>query len=130
MRNKRFLMLTMAVVAVVGVWAGCKSASFADPVAAVTMAPSTEAIKPGPNDPRIAYVAARLMEGYHYLQHPLDRDLSIKFFDGYIDELDPRHVNFLQSDLDEFAPIRTNLDVLTVGGHATAELGPAFAIYQ
>ena len=122
-------MLTMAVVAVVGLWAGCKSASSADPVA-MTVVPSADAVKPGPNDPRIAYVAARLMEGYHYLQHPLDRDLSIKFFDGYIDELDPRHDNFLQSDLDEFAPVRTNLDVLTVGGHATAELGPAFAIYE
>jgi carboxyl-terminal processing protease len=129
MHNKRFFMLTLAVAALVGVWAGCKSASSADP-APISVAPSPTALKAGPNDPRIAYVAARLLESYHYLQRPLDRDLSIKFFDGYIDELDPRHENFLQSDLDEFAAVRTNLDVLTVGGHATAELAPAFAIYD
>ncbi len=129
MQNKRLFMLTVAVAALVGVWAGCKSASSADP-AVISVAPPPAALKPGPNDPRIAYVAARLLESYHYLQRPLDRELSIKFFDEYIDELDPRHENFLQPDLDEFAAVRTNLDVLTVGGHATAELAPAFAIYQ
>src|ERR1700744_148234 len=129
MQNKRLLMLTVAVAALVGIWAGCKSASSADP-AVVSVTPPPAALKPGPNDPRIAFVAARLLETYHYLQRPLDHDLSIKFFDEYIDELDPRHENFLQSDLDEFAAVRTNLDVLTVGGHATAELAPAFAIYD
>ncbi len=131
MRNKSFYMLFLAALAVVGAWAGCKSASSADlTVASVAPPPISENLKPGPNDPRIAYVAARLLESYHYLQRPLDRDLSIKFFDGYINELDPQHENFLQSDIDEFSSIRTNLDVLTVGGHATAELAPAFAIYE
>src|ERR1700744_896459 len=129
MRTKNLFMLTMAIAALVGVWAGCKSTNSASAATTATVPEPTD-LKPGPNDPRIAYVAARLLERYHYLQHPLDRDLSIKFFDGYIDELDPRHANFLQSDMDEFAPIRTNLDVLTVGGHATAELAPAFAIYE
>ena len=55
----------------------------------------------------------------------------MKFFDGYIDSLDPRHEEFLQSDLAEFAPFRTNLDMLTIGGQGgTADLSPAFAIYQ
>jgi carboxyl-terminal processing protease len=129
MRNKSFYMPVLAVLALVVVWAGCKSSS-ADPVTpAPTPAVAPQILQPGPNDPRIAYVAARLLESYHYLQRPLDRDLSIKFFDGYINELDPQHENFLQSDIDEFSSIRTNLDVLTVGGHATAELAPAFAIY-
>ena len=94
------------------------------------MALPVNSLKPGPDDPRIAYVAARLLENYHYLQHPLDKEMSVKFFDGYIDSLDPRHEYFLQSDLAEFATFRTNLDVLTIGGHGTADLSPAFAIYQ
>jgi len=130
MQNKSFLVLLMAVAAVACLWAGCKSSESIHAAIPATAGPTSAGLKPGPNDPRIAYVTARLLEGYHYLQRPLDRDLSIKFFDGYIDSLDPRHENFLQSDLDEFASIRTNLDVLTVGGHATAELAPAYAIYD
>ncbi len=69
---------------------------------------------PGPNDPRIAYVTARLLEEFHYSQQLLDADLSGKFFDGYLETLDPRHENFLQSDLAEFAHYRTNLDTFTI----------------
>ena len=86
-------------------------------------------LQPGPNDPRIAYVAALLLENLHYLQRPLDTELSQRFFDGYINSLDPRHDNFLQTDLAEFDHYRTNLDKLTTGGHGTSDLSPAFEIY-
>ncbi len=92
--------------------------------------PAPVGVVPGPNDAKIAFTTARLLENFHYSQHPFDQELSIKAFDGYIDALDPRHENFLQSDLDEFSAIRTNLDVLTVGSHSRAELGPAFDIYN
>ncbi|MGD0745118.1 MAG: carboxy terminal-processing peptidase, partial [Verrucomicrobiota bacterium] len=87
-------------------------------------------LKPGPNDGHIAYWTARLLEEYHYSQRPLDTEISGKFFDGYLEALDPRRENFLQSDLAEFAHYRTNLDTLTLGRHETADLTPAFAIYQ
>jgi carboxyl-terminal processing protease len=87
-------------------------------------------LSPGPNDPRIAYVTAGLLENYHYSQQPLDAEMSEKFFDGYIETLDPRRENFLQSDIDGFAHWRTNLDKLTIGEHGTADLTPAFDIYQ
>jgi carboxyl-terminal processing protease len=86
-------------------------------------------LKPGPNDGHIAYWTARLLEEYHYSQEPLDTEMSGKFFDGYVESLDPRRENFLQSDLAEFAHYRTNLDTLTRGRHETADLTPAFAIY-
>ena len=44
--------------------------------------------------------------------------------------LDPRRENFLQSDIDGFAHYRTNLDKYTIGSHETADLTPAFEIYQ
>src|SRR5258708_6509463 len=81
---------------------------------------------PGPNDGRIAYMTARLLENYHYSQQPLDAGMSKKFFDGYLESLDPRRENFLQSDLAEFAHYRTNLDVFTIGGRGRADLTPAF----
>ncbi len=122
--NRLFL---LAVFAGFALWAGCESAQHS---ALPPLSSLDTHLKPGPNDPRIAYVAARLLEEFHYLQRPLDKDLSAKFFNGYIDSLDPRHENFLQSDLAEFDHFRTNLDVLTTGGHGTADLTPAFIIYQ
>ena len=87
-------------------------------------------LHPGPNDPKIAYVAGVLLENLHYLQRPLDTELSTRFFDGYIETLDSRHENFLQSDLAEFDHYRTNLDKYTTLNRNTADLTPAFAIYN
>src|SRR5882724_12921740 len=70
-------------------------ASPATPVPAT--APKT--LSPGPNDGRIAYVTARLLEEFHYSQQPLDTEMSEKFLDGYLASLDPRRENFLQSDI-------------------------------
>jgi carboxyl-terminal processing protease len=124
---KKFWPVPFSVAVGLVIWVGCETGRMAPPPA---VALPVNSLKPGADDPRIAYVAARLLEDYHYLQHPLDKDLSVKFFDGYIDSLDPRHEYFLQSDLAEFGRFRTNLDVLTTGGRGTADLSPAFAIYQ
>ena len=56
--------------------------------------------------------------------------MSEKFFDGYLESLDPRREYFLQSDIDEFAHYRTNLDKLTVGGNGQADLTPAYVIFE
>ena len=85
-------------------------------------------LAPGPNDGRIAYVTARLLEEYHYSQQPLDKEMSEKFFDGYLDSLDPQHLYFLKSDMAEFAHYRTNLDTLTINNRGIADLTPAYQI--
>ena len=127
--RRRQFFFSLAIIAVaLAVWAGCQSSRRAPTAAAHVATPA--GVVPGPNDPAIAFASTRLLERYHYLQHPFDQELSKKAFDGYIDALDPRHENFLQSDLEEFSAIRTNLDVFMVGSHGTAELGPAFAIYN
>ena len=123
MRSQRITALVLAVAAGLAVSVGCKT----NPPPATGQ---SEGLKPGPNDAKIAFVAARLLEGYHYQQHPLDHAMSAKFFDGYVNALDARHENFLQTDLDGLQSVRTNLDVLTVGGNSKSELGPAFAIYE
>ncbi|MGA2788546.1 MAG: carboxy terminal-processing peptidase [Verrucomicrobiota bacterium] len=99
----------------------------------VLMTQTNVFLMPGPNDARIAYVTARLLENFHYSQELLDLSISEKFFDGYMEILDPRHENFLQSDIAEFAHYRTNLDLYTIGTNGTngvADLTPAYDIYQ
>ncbi|MGP8021780.1 MAG: carboxy terminal-processing peptidase, partial [Limisphaerales bacterium] len=88
------------------------------------------ALAPGPNDGHIAYVTARLLETYHYSQHPLDKEMSEKFFDGYLDSLDPQHLYFLKSDVAEFSHYRTNLDTLTINNRGIADLTPAYQIFE
>jgi carboxyl-terminal processing protease len=131
---KRIWPLPAGVIAGLVIWAGCQTGRMAPPPAPVSSVSATNTFQPGPDDPRIAYIAARLLENYHYSEHPLDKEISAKFYDGYIDSLDSRHEYFLQSDLAEFAPYRTNLDVLTVGpipaSNMAADLTPAFRIYE
>jgi carboxyl-terminal processing protease len=128
---KKYWPFPLSVIAGVIIWAGCKSERVAahqpDPPA---VALATNTMQPGPEDPQIAYIAARLLENYHFLERPLDPEMSAKFYDSYINSLDPHHEYFLQSDLAEFAPYRTNLDKLTVNQSMAADLSPAFQIYQ
>ena len=121
--------VTLAAVCAFFVVPGCVTAKKAP----VTPAPpplSDSRLVPGPDDPRIAYETARLMEVYHYSHHPLDTEMSGKFFDGFLAMLDPRRENFLQSDIDELALGRTNLSVLTLGSRRRADLTPAFDIIK
>lgn len=125
--KKPLLALTVLAIAL-AIWAGCRTTS-AVSIPAISELPATN-LKPGPNDPRIAYVAARLLEEYHYSQEPLDTKMSERFYTNYINSLDPRHENFLQSDINDFNSYRTNLDKLTVGGaKAVADVTPAFKMY-
>ncbi len=114
--------------------AGCTSKTASPPPAPeVTIlpapAPPRAILAPGANDARIAYFTARLLEEFHYSQQPLDKDVSRKFFDAYLETLDPRREHFLESDVLEFGYYRTNLDLFTVGPNG-ANLAPAYAIYQ
>ncbi|HEY1719521.1 MAG TPA: carboxy terminal-processing peptidase [Verrucomicrobiae bacterium] len=133
--KNKFLALVApaALFCAVIVW-GCASAKKSPPPPQQPADENADAVParlaPGPNDPRIAYVTARLLEESHYSQQPLDTEMSVKFFDAYLESLDPRRENFLQSDLDEFARYRTNLDNLTIGGRGRANLAPAYEIFQ
>lgn len=85
---------------------------------------------PGPNDGNVAYITARLLEEFHYSQHPFDAEISKKFYDDFLNAFDPQHLFFLQSDVDEFSHYRTNLDVLTLGSHGQANVKPAFEVFN
>jgi carboxyl-terminal processing protease len=91
-------------------------------------APAT--LVPGPNDGSVAYITARLLEEFHYTQHPFDAEMSKRFYDAYLDAFDPEHLYFLQSDVAEFSGYRTNLDTLTLGPHGQADVSPAYEIFN
>ena len=128
MYPKRISLLVVVVIAAFAIWAGCQTAKSSDPAPAT--ATWAQKFKSDPNNPRIAYATAMLLGQYQYLQRPLDTELSERFFDGYINSIDSRHENFLQSDMDEFNIYRTNLDNLTTSGRGIADLTPAYAIYE
>ena len=90
----------------------------------------TNRLAPGPTDAEIGYVTARLLEQYHFVQHPFDDNISEKFFERYIETLDPQKLHFTQVDLNEFASYRTNLDNLTVGRRRAADTAPAYRIFN
>jgi carboxyl-terminal processing protease len=120
------LLVIVAVAAAAFFWAGCQTEPGPPPAPLAKVGK----IQPEAGAARIAFFTALLLEKYHYSQHPLDTEMSQKFFDGYLDLLDGRHEHFLQSDLDEFSAWRTNLDKLTLGSGNQADLTPAYAIYS
>lgn len=110
---------TFVLITLLG-FSGIVSRSSAEPVP----------LAPGPDDGTVAYITARLLEEFHYTQHPFDTAISKKFYDAYLDAYDPQHLYFLQSDVNEFSHYRTNLDVLTLGPHGQADVTPAYVIFN
>src|SRR6185437_14126388 len=86
-------------------------------------------VKPGPDAGRVAFVTAFMLEKLEYLQHPFDTTISTRVFDSYLTSLDPQHLHFLQSDLDEFSGYRTNLDRLTINRRGVSDTRPAYEIF-
>ncbi|MFM9058439.1 MAG: carboxy terminal-processing peptidase [Planctomycetaceae bacterium] len=81
------------------------AAPSAQPVAAATGGP-----KPGANDRHIAVAVRRHLEREHYLRQPIDDAVARRWFEKFLESLDPMKVYFLQSDVDAFAQRRDALD--------------------
>jgi carboxyl-terminal processing protease len=68
----------------------------------------------GPNDSNIVRLTSEILRRQHFLKLPFDRDLSSKFLERFLDAMDPQHIFFIQTDLDEFEQYRHQLHVLTL----------------
>jgi carboxyl-terminal processing protease len=62
----------------------------------------------------------------HYRKQDIDKSLSEKVFDNYIDSLDPQKLYFLKDDIDYFSAYRERLH----GALKTGQLEPGFNIYN
>ncbi|MGZ3158768.1 MAG: PDZ domain-containing protein, partial [Burkholderiaceae bacterium] len=84
--------------------------SFALATQAVALDSSPPLLMPLPQQADAANLSAQILSQYHYKATPLDDALSAKIFDRYLKALDPERFFFLQSDIDQFAGARTQLD--------------------
>lgn len=100
------------------------------PAAATAKSTPWRPLEAGPQDGTIAYVTAGLLRQFHYSHHALDDELSAKFFERYLEALDPQHLHFTQADLAEFEIYRDRLDDLTITGKRTGDASPAFVIFN
>lgn len=81
---------------------------------------------PGIYDGLIARLTANVLENAHYSRHPFNDEMSQRFFQLYLDMLDPMHIHFTQQDIREFEKYRTTLDDLT---RKEGNTSPAFEIF-
>ncbi|MDB6031914.1 MAG: peptidase [Verrucomicrobiales bacterium] len=82
--------------------------------------------KQDPTEGNIAKLLSRVLEQAQFSHQPFNNDMACRFLDRYIDTLDNQHLNFLQSDIEEFQAFSTTLDELTKAGNT----GPAHTIYN
>jgi carboxyl-terminal processing protease len=75
---------------------------------------------------KAAFLIAKMLESDHYSHTPINEKISSKFLDEYLDNLDPLHLYFLKSDLDEFEKYRTQLGALIV---SKGDLSPSKVIF-
>lgn len=68
---------------------------------------------PGPDDSNIVKWVGLILEKSHYNRRVFDQEVSSKLLDRYLDALDPQHLYFTQSDLEQFEPYRYRLHTLT-----------------
>jgi carboxyl-terminal processing protease len=87
-------------------------------------------LSPGESDGRIAYVAAEMLAQNHYSRQRLDDEVSAKFYDRYLESLDPQRLHFTQADLEEFDHYRERLDDLTSNAKRAGDVTPAFEIFN
>jgi carboxyl-terminal processing protease len=82
--------------------------------------------KQDPAEGNVAKLLARVLEQAQFSHQPLDDRIAKRFYARYLDTLDGQHLNFLQSDIEEFEAFSTTLDELTKAGNT----GPAHTIYD
>ncbi|MCW5559291.1 MAG: PDZ domain-containing protein, partial [Verrucomicrobiae bacterium] len=85
-------------------------------------------LSPLATDGSIAQTFAMLLERSHYSRHKFDDEISARFFDRYLEVLDPQRLFFLESDLEEFSPLKTQLDDLILQHQGNPS--PAYRIFN
>lgn len=75
---------------------------FAQALSVSAIASNKSGFIPNPEQKKTTQQVATLLDRSHYLEQPLDSQMGKKILQFYIDNLDPNHTLFLQSDIDEF----------------------------
>ncbi|NBT14239.1 MAG: tail-specific protease, partial [Planctomycetia bacterium] len=89
-------------------------------------AAQSPAAKPGPNDRQITLAVRSYLEREHFTRRPIDDEIARRWFDIFLEALDPMKVYFLQSDVDAFLQKRDSLDDLVKRG----DVSFAYEVYN
>ena len=81
---------------------------------------------PSKDQSRTAIVTAQLLAYQHFLRNASHDDISNRLWKLYLDALDPRHLYFLESDVQEFEKYRPQLDDMLIKKGDTT---PAFELF-
>jgi len=81
-------------------------------------------------DAAVTTLTSKVLESSQFAHRQLDDALAAKFLDRYLDTLDPAHMVFLQSDIDEFTKFRPTLAGATREQGDTRLAHLIFALYQ
>ncbi len=84
-------------------------------------------LAPEESSGEIARLAARMIERSHFLRREFDDRVSERFFERYLESLDPQRMYFTQADYEEFAAYRHLLDDLTL---RRGDTRPAYEIFN
>lgn len=83
-------------------------------------------LKPSENQIITSLNIFEILRRHHYLKLPIDEQRSQTVFENYFRALDPQHMFFTQSDIEEFTPLRIQFFKLLRYG----QLKPGYTIYQ
>ncbi|MDR0564061.1 MAG: carboxy terminal-processing peptidase, partial [Azoarcus sp.] len=81
---------------------------------------SADSLRPTQTHVETAVTSAQLLSQFHYQALPLNGALSTQIFDRYIKALDPARLLFLQSDINDFSPVRQTLGSNILAGRLEA----------
>jgi carboxyl-terminal processing protease len=80
-----------------------------------------------PHWPKVASIAAEIIETQHYLRQPLDFQFSQRALERYFETLDPDRLCFLKTDLDEF---RARFGLSFAGRLKAGDVEPVNVIHE
>jgi len=89
-------------------------------------ADSFEALVPNKDQQAASIHVSRQLLLSHYRKQAIDKALSERIFENYLDSLDGQRIYFLTGDIESFEPYRHRLD----GALKTGQLDPGFNIYN
>ena len=98
--NKKLMWLVFALA---------MTARAAAPDSATNATPLPE-LKPAVQQAQAAHMSSQILSRFHYKAIPLDDGLSEAIFDSYLKQLDSERIFFVQSDVDQWASLRTRFD--------------------
>lgn len=84
-------------------------------------------LAPEESSGEIARLAARMIERTHFLRKEFDDRVSERFFERYLESLDPQRLYFTSADYEEFAAYRHQLDDLTL---RRGDTRPAYEVFN